>query len=479
MYNKKEKKVVSENLQLDNQNIIEDLDNDSTYKYLGIEENSQIQHKTMRTKITKEYIKRVKKVCKSNLTSKNKITAINQLAVPVITYGIGIIDWPQGDLNNIDTKTRKILTMNKVTYRNQCLDRIYIPRREGGLGLIEINQAYRSTIISLGTYIKCSQDDYLKFVAQQHREILPQQTSIIKLAENFNNTNIEENQNEQTPATKKARLTRVKYCKNEETLRKERWKQHQRAGKFQKELEEQYIDKDASLQWLRSGGLGFDTERIIVGAQDQGLLTNGFKKLIGISQNDKCRFCHTFVESVNHLVSGCQILMADGHYTKRHNNICKYIHWKICKEFKIDVKEKLWDHEPQPVTADTNTTIFYDKIIPTGRYIENNAIKPDIVIWDRKNKTALIIDVTVPNDYGVCRAEREKITKYQHLKYDLKTTWSLQKIDVIPVVVGATGVVTTRLKEYLKSIPGSLNMNEIQLNAVRGTAGILKRALGC
>ena len=87
--------------------------------------------------------------------------------------------------------------------------------------------------------------------------------------------------------------------------------------------------------------------------------------------------------------------------------------------------------------------------------------------------------ITVPNDYGVCRAEREKISKYQYLKYDLKTTWSLQKIDVIPVVVGATGVVTTRLKEYLKSIPGSLNMNDIQLSAVRGTSGILKRALGC
>ena len=66
-------------------------------------------------------------------------TAINQLAIPVLTYGFGIIDWPQGELDRIGVKTRKILTLNKVTYRNQCMDRMYLPRREGGLGLTEIN----------------------------------------------------------------------------------------------------------------------------------------------------------------------------------------------------------------------------------------------------------------------------------------------------------------------------------------------------
>ena len=33
-----------------------------------------------------------------------------------------------------------------------------------------------------------------------------------------------------------------------------------------------------------------------------------------------------------------------------------------------------------------HTTIFYDNIIPTGRYIEGGAIKPDILIWNKRKK---------------------------------------------------------------------------------------------
>ena len=73
----------------------------------------------------KEYINRLKRICKSKLTSKDKITAINQLAILVVTYGIGIIDWPLRELDILDVKTRKILTLHKAIYRNQWLERMY------------------------------------------------------------------------------------------------------------------------------------------------------------------------------------------------------------------------------------------------------------------------------------------------------------------------------------------------------------------
>ena len=476
---KKGKKVASENIQLDDENCIEDLAGDSTYKYLGIEENNGIEHKKMREKVKREYINRLKKICKSELTPKNKITAINQLAIPVVTYGFGIIDWPQGELDKLDVKTRKTLTLHKVTYRNQCLDRIYLSRKEGGLGLTEINHAYRATIVSLGQYLKSSEEETMKLVKQHHDVDLSQQTSITKLAQNFGGNLIEgEVGNEHTPATKKARKTRSQYSKQEQSSRVDKWREHKRAGKFQEELDKNYIDKEGSLYWLRNGILSYDGERIIVGAQDQGLLTNGFKKMAGISQNDQCRFCHKEVESTNHLVSGCEILLADGYYTARHNKICKYLHWKLCKEMKIKVNDNIWEHEPEPTMANDKATIFYDKIIPAGRYIEGSAIKPDIVLWNKQEKTAQIIEVTVPNDYGLNRAERRKIEKYQDLKNHLKTIWSLKKIDIIPVVVGATGLIKGNLKEYLKSIPGDPKAEEVQIAAIKGTVTILKRALG-
>ena len=63
------------------------------------------------------------------------------------------------------------------------------------------------------------------------------------------------------------------------------------------------------------------------------------------------------------------------------------------------------------IVANTSVTIFYDKIIPAGRYIENGAMKPD-VIWN-KQETSEIIDIMVPKVYSMKRTEREKLTKSQ------------------------------------------------------------------
>ena len=267
------------------------------------------------------------------------------------------------------------------------------------------------------------------------------------------------------------------YFHHERASKRERWKTNKRAGKFYEETQKSYIDQKGSFQWLQNGELKFDEERLLLAAQDQGLTTNGFLKMCGIRQDDKCRFCHTATESSSHLVSGCQTLLADGHYTRRHNKVCSYIHWTICKEKNIPTQD-VWLHAPQPVTATDDITIYYDKVIPTGRYIENGAIKPDIVVWDRKSRSAIIIDVSVANDFGINRAERDKVTKYQDLKHALKDEWDLQDIAVIPVIVGATGMMKDNLQSYLDSIPGKPSKYQVQVAAIRGTVSLLKRALG-
>ena len=213
------------------------------------------------------------------------------------------------------------------------------------------------------------------------------------------------------------------------------------------------------------------------GAQDCGIMTNGLKKVCKLTDNDKCRFCHTEVESPNHLMSGCKILMADGHYTKRHNKVCKYLHWTILNSKNIPT-QKVWLHEPEPVTANDEVTVYYDKIIPTGRFIESGAVKPDIVVWDRKERSAIIIDVSVPSDFGINRAELEKVTKYQDLKNALRESWDLKEIDAIPVIVGATCVMKDNIQAYLDRIPGEPQRHKCQTAAIRGTLSLLKRALG-
>ena len=81
-------------------------------------------------------------------------------------------------------------------------------------------------------------------------------------------------------------------------------------------------------------------------------------------------------------------------------------------------------------------------------------------------------------NFGLNRVEREKQNKYQDLKHDLRDTWDLEEIEIIPVIVGATGLVKNNLSAHLKNIPGNPQLPEVQLSAIKGTISIIKRALG-
>jgi len=68
--------------------------------------------------------------------------------------------------------------------------------------------------------------------------------------------------------------------------------------------------------------------------------------------------------------------------------------------------------------------------------------------------------------------------KSQDLKNEVKRSWRLKNAKVVSVIVGVTGMMTKNLTDILKTIPGNITTNELQLEAVRGSATILKRALG-
>ena len=91
--------------------MIQDLDQTATYKYLGMEEGEGIQHHKMKVKIRKEYKIRIKVVLKSELNAREKIVAINTLAVPIILHSYGIIDWKLDEIQDLDRMTRKQLCM--------------------------------------------------------------------------------------------------------------------------------------------------------------------------------------------------------------------------------------------------------------------------------------------------------------------------------------------------------------------------------
>jgi len=60
--------------------------------------------------LKKEYLRRLSIVLDTELSAKNKIQAIGSLAVPVLRYSFGIVNW-RPELQKLDRKTRKLLTV--------------------------------------------------------------------------------------------------------------------------------------------------------------------------------------------------------------------------------------------------------------------------------------------------------------------------------------------------------------------------------
>ena len=101
-------------VELDIETTIFELDQDKTYKYLGTDGGSGIQHSKMKEKIRKECYRRARTILKTELNSANRIETINTLAMPVVQYSFNRINWTLPDLRRIDTIIRKLLTCYKM-----------------------------------------------------------------------------------------------------------------------------------------------------------------------------------------------------------------------------------------------------------------------------------------------------------------------------------------------------------------------------
>jgi len=93
-------------------------------------------------------------ILKSELNARNKITATGALAVPVLRYCFGIINWRTEEIKKIDRKTRKMLTMYKMHHPKADTDRLYVKRKEGGRRLVQIEAAYKAEIMNIAEYLK-------------------------------------------------------------------------------------------------------------------------------------------------------------------------------------------------------------------------------------------------------------------------------------------------------------------------------------
>jgi hypothetical protein len=146
------------------ENEIKELEPMKAYKYLGVAENHNIEHKNEKEKLKEEYVRRLRLILSTELSAKNKMQAIGSLAVPVLRYSFGIINWHQEEIQKVDRKTRKMLTINGQHHPRADNDRFYVPRKEGGRGLMQVEGAYIAETVNLVEYVESKEDPLIQIV---------------------------------------------------------------------------------------------------------------------------------------------------------------------------------------------------------------------------------------------------------------------------------------------------------------------------
>ena len=105
------------------------------------------------------------------------------------------------------------------------------------------------------------------------------------------------------------------------------------------------------------------------------------------------------------------------------------------------------------------------------------ARRPDIVLLYKRSKEVKIIDIALPGDSRVKEKELEKIEKYQMLREEIRCIWQVNKVTVIPAMVGALGVISDMFGRYIKKLVVKIAMEIIQKTALLEKVMLLRKVL--
>ena len=268
---KKGKIVKSVGIELPNGKVLKSLQEGESYKYLGILEIDKFLEQKMKLNVSKEYIRRLRKVLKSKLNGGNLVRGVNAWAVSLLRYSAAFVSWRKSKLQAIDRKTRKLFTIYGALHPKSDVDRSFIRSKEEGRDLISIEDCVELAIRGLEVYVHGSEERLIQAARGGKIDGL-EAASVLKRS------------------NKKKRL--------------EDWEEKVLHGQYLRQTKE--VRSDQCWAWLQNGDLKREKESVIVVAQNQSIRTNLLKARIDISQVDcLCRLCRKVDENIDHIVSGC------------------------------------------------------------------------------------------------------------------------------------------------------------------------------
>ena len=151
--NKSRKKCTTKSVKITDEKIIEGLKEGKFYEHLGMSQRADCEEKVIKDALKKESYRRNRIVWKSLLSASNKVKASNSICVGVLSYSFGVVNWTKVELEEMDIRVRKEMTMNKAFNKHSDTGRLYLLRNRGGKGLICIQDFCERMCVSTLGYV--------------------------------------------------------------------------------------------------------------------------------------------------------------------------------------------------------------------------------------------------------------------------------------------------------------------------------------
>ena len=207
-----------------------------------------------------------------------------------------------------------------------------------------------------------------------------------------------------------------------------------------------HIDKEGSNYWLKKANLTSHEEGYYCAIQEEEINVRGLQQRRCKEKDNelhllKCQVCHKEKETIQHVLACCERLRIPLYLPVRHNAVAKVVYKAITNLDGNEIRE---------VYTSENFEIWWDTKITTKPALKHN--KPDMVLWRTDEKKPYIIDVVVGLDTNTQKNNLLKLDAYLPLSIQLRRLYPDYSFEVLPIVVGATGLIIKSLRENITKI---------------------------
>ena len=175
--------------------------------------------------------------------------AFNGWVMPLLAYTFGIVRWTQTELDSVDRQIRKLLTTYRMHHPRSSVMRLYIPRKCGGRGFLNVKNLHNHEVCSLREY-------FLKIDVDMHKDVVTVDKGLTPLSLG------KENWRRPVVLTTSNRMAV--------------WKSKELHGRFHRALVGQDVDTASSLSWLQFGDLFGETEGFVCAIMDEVIKTRNY-----------------------------------------------------------------------------------------------------------------------------------------------------------------------------------------------------------